>query len=46
VLAYAAQLKSPMVSLLAAVPASSTLASDAAPTVIAKQGTPQGRFIP
>jgi hypothetical protein len=46
VLAYAAQLKSPMTSLLAAVPTSSMLASDTAPTVIAKQGTSQGRFIP
>jgi hypothetical protein len=46
VLAYAAQLKSPMVGMLAAAPASTVLASDAAATVIAKRGAAAERQIP
>jgi hypothetical protein len=46
VLAYATQLKSPMVSLLAAAPTSPVIAGPNAPTVIAKQGTPSASSIP
>ena len=49
VLAYATQLKSPMIKLLSAAstaPASTALKGAAQPAVFAKQGTPQERRIP